>query len=150
MSSTYVKPTIARRVVRPPRRRSGLLGLGAVLAGVTAVGAAVAIFLLPTAAPTSAPAIPLPAMDASMGYSDHVDTRPAISRSDTSMGFWDQVDARPAVSRSNTSMGFWDFVTVPTRPEPAALRPMPRSMGHWDFTLPKPEPTGLGFWDHIQ
>jgi hypothetical protein len=47
-------------------------------------------------------------------------------------------------------MGYWDFVTVPTRPEPAALPPMPRSMGHWDFTLPRPEPTGLGFWDHIQ
>jgi hypothetical protein len=66
------------------------------------------------------------------------------------MGFWDHVDTRPAISRSETSMGFWDFVTVPTRPEPAALPPMPRSMGHWDFTLPKPEPTGLGFWDLIQ
>ena len=55
MSSKYAESTIGRLAVARPRRRTGLLGLGAVLAGVTAVGAAVAVFL----APAQAPAVPL-------------------------------------------------------------------------------------------
>jgi hypothetical protein len=120
MSSTYAKPTVVRPAVGRSQRRSGLLGLGAVLAGVTAVGAAVTIFLIPAEAPPTAPAVPLPAMDASFGFWDYIDTRPAVSRSDTSMGFWDVIDTRPAVRE---------------------LPAMPASMGHWDFTLPA-EPTG--------
>jgi hypothetical protein len=57
MSSTYTKPAGVQSTGRPARRRPDLLGLGAVLAGVAAVGAAAAIFL----APTEAPAVPAPA-----------------------------------------------------------------------------------------
>ena len=57
MSSTFVKPTGITQPVCRSRRGPGFLGLGAALAGVTAVGAAVALFLLPAAAPTTAPEI---------------------------------------------------------------------------------------------
>jgi hypothetical protein len=160
VSTTYAKTAqIQQAAARSPRLRPGVLGLGAALAGVTAVGAAVAIFLAP-AAPRA-----LPAMDASLGYA--VDARPAVSSLDASQGYWDVVDARPAVSAAGaTSLGFWDMIdarpavrelpAMPTSlghwdftaPASAVRPPMPRSMGHWDFTQ-QSEPTGLGFWDII-
>jgi hypothetical protein len=178
MSTTYVKPASLPQVVSPFRGR-GLLGLGAALAGVTAVGAAIAIFLAP-AAPRA-----LPAMDASLGYHDVIDTRPAVSRLESSQGYWDVVDARPAISRFETSMGYADVIdtrpavsrfessqgywdVIDARPAVRELPAMPSSLGHWEFSTPKAvarppmprsmghwdftqkaEPTGLGFWDLI-
>ena len=98
MSSTHADSSIIHPAGGRTQRRSGVLGLGTVLAGVAAVGAAVAILLIPAEAPSAAPAIPLPAMEASLGFWDVIDTRPAVSRSDTNMGFWDVIDTRPAVS----------------------------------------------------
>jgi hypothetical protein len=72
MSSTYVKPTGITQTVRRSLRRPGFLGLGAALAGVTAVGAAAVIYFSPAQAP-AVPAAPpaalswpaIPAEDAS-------------------------------------------------------------------------------------
>jgi hypothetical protein len=55
MSSTYAEPRGGQLSSRPSRRRSGLLGLAAVLAG----GAAMAIYLTPAAAPTAPLARPV-------------------------------------------------------------------------------------------
>ena len=138
MSSTYVKPASIPQVIRPSRS-PGFLGLGAALVGVTAVGAAVAIFLAP-AAPRA-----LPAMDASLGYADIIDTRPAISAIG-SQGYWDYVDARPAVSAYETSLGYADVID--TRP---AVSQLDASQGYWDVVDARPAvaagSTSLGFWD---
>jgi hypothetical protein len=96
VSTTYVKPASNLRVVRRSGTRRTALGVGGALAAVTAVGAAVAIFLAP-AAPRA-----LPAMDASLGYADMIDARPAISR----------VDASPAVSSVHVSHGYFDAYTA--------------------------------------
>src|SRR5687767_15118365 len=110
MSTTYANTSQLEQAFRSPRLRPGVLGLGAAIAGLTAVGAAAAIVLAP-AAPRA-----LPAMDATLGYA--YDTRPAISRLDTSLGYADIIDTRPAVRE---------------------LPAMPASLGHWDFTAPAPE-----------
>jgi hypothetical protein len=112
MSSTYVKPATVARPASPRFVNPTVLRLGGVLAGVTAVGAAVTIFLAP-AAPRA-----LPPMDASLGYHDLIDTRPAVSRSEASHGWWDVVDSRPAVSVGARSYGDADVAES----HPAAWR----------------------------
>jgi hypothetical protein len=91
----------AAPTARGPRR--GRLAIGA---------AALAVGVLATAAllyrPPAAPAPPLPAMSASMG-------------------FWDRIQA-PALPAMPASMGFWDFVQPPA----SALPAMPNDMGFWD------------------
>jgi hypothetical protein len=59
--------------------------------------------------------------------------RPAM---DASMGYWDVVDTRPAVS---VQQGSLEDVRAEIATLTAAARPaMPASMGHWEFTLAKP------------
>ena len=178
MSTTYIDTAELQQTARSPRVRPGVLGLGAALAGLTAVGAAVAIFLAP-AAPRALPAMDAslgyavdtrPAishLDASQGYWDIIDSRPAVSMADTSLGYADMIDTRPAVSHLDASQGYWDAIdarpavrelpAMPTSlghwdftaPAAAARPAMPRSMGHWDFTQ-ETAPSGLGFWDIIE
>ena len=53
MSATFARPASLPQIVRRSDARRAAFGLGAALAAVTAVGAAVAVFLAPSAAPTA-------------------------------------------------------------------------------------------------
>jgi hypothetical protein len=93
MSTTYIKPANVLQIKRPSHIRRNVFGLVGAVAGVAAVGAAVAIFLAPPA-PRS-----LPAMDASLGYHDVVDTRPTISSVDASQSYVGYESTHHAVSQ---------------------------------------------------
>jgi hypothetical protein len=124
MSTAYYK--IAQPVQKIDPR--GGLGFGAKALALIAAGAVGGYLLWGVELPRTALAPPeaatieriaLPEMDPSLGYWDHVDSRPAVSATDTSMGFWDTIDTRPAVSINETSMGYSDHVD--NRPAVSAL-----------------------------
>jgi hypothetical protein len=133
MSSTYVTPAGVASRGRRSRGLTGFLGLGAALAGVTAVGAAVAISLIPVQAPASAPALTRPAIDDSRSYIGSEDTHRLFLAPETSMGFWDYIDTRPAVPATGARESYKGYADA--RPSVAARPAMPASLGHGDFTL---------------
>jgi secreted PhoX family phosphatase len=151
MSSTYVKPASIGQVNRPSRRRAGLIGLGAVVAGVTAVGAAVAIFLAPAEvpalpAPRSAVAVPASpiqayAVEGTQGYEWRVKSaadRYAVAEgpfgyetvggdvrsAPTIAVLGPHIDSQTAVESGDVNRGYWALV---------GARP-PSSFGHLDVT----------------
>jgi hypothetical protein len=143
MSTAYYK--VARPVATTAPR--GAFGLGARALALVAVGAIGGYLLreidLPRTQVAPAPEaaierIALPEMDASMGFWDIIDTRPAVSTTDISMGFWDTIDTRPYVSPFEANQGYWEQVDARPAVSAVAGQSVDITQGYFATTADRP------------